>query len=49
MSQSRHTRNYWQAAVRNWGSGVHRQYWPDSRKDSYRMRLEIYRAASRYM
>lgn len=41
---------YWEEAVRNWGSGVKQQYW--TRRDNdlrWRMRMEVYAAASRYL
>ena len=41
---------YWEEAVRNWGSGVRREYW--TRRDSdlnWRLRSEMYMALSRYV
>lgn len=44
-------KSYWYEAVRNWGSGVKREHWSPSNDSrmSYRLRMETFRAAARYM
>jgi hypothetical protein len=41
---------YWEDAVRNWGSGVRREYWTRQDHDlHWRLRSELYAALARYV